>query len=425
MIKFLFKGLIRDKSRSLLPVIVVALGVILSVVFSGYIVGAMGGMISQSARFSTGHVKVVTKAYQQEISQKPIDLSILDLQETLDKLHQQFPDMDFVPRINFGGMLDVPDAQGQTRAQGTGNAMALDLRKGSHDAERLNIASSIVEGHYPTKPFEILMGDGLMARLQLKIGDQVTFFGATMDGAMSFQNLTVAGTISFGTVSLDNQTFIIDLKDAQQILDMRDASPEIFGYLPNDIYNREMTEQVRDQFNAQVDPADEYAPIMMTLGEQNNLQKLISMAEEYGSGINILFIIAMSIVLWNTGLLGGLRRYQEFGIRIALGESKKSIYKSLLSESFMVGFVGSLLGTVLGLAVVYYLQEVGIDTTAYTTNTSSTNLMISNVIRAEITPSLFYVGFIPGVCATFLGAVLSGRGIFKRQTSQLFNELGV
>ncbi|BDD00448.1 ABC transporter permease [Persicobacter psychrovividus] len=425
MIKFLFKGLIRDKSRSLLPVIVVALGVILSVVFSGYIVGAMGGMISQSARFSTGHVKVVTKAYQQEISQKPIDLSILDLQETLDKLHQQFPDMDFVPRINFGGMLDVPDAQGQTRAQGTGNAMALDLRKGSHDAERLNIASSIVEGHYPTKPFEILMGDGLMARLQLKIGDQVTFFGATMDGAMSFQNLTVAGTISFGTVSLDNQTFIIDLKDAQQILDMRDASPEIFGYLPNDIYNREMTEQVRDQFNAQVDPADEYAPIMMTLGEQNNLQKLISMAEEYGSGINILFIIAMSIVLWNTGLLGGLRRYQEFGIRIALGESKKSIYKSLLSESFMVGFVGSLLGTVLGLAVVYYLQEVGIDTTAYTTNASSTNLMISNVIRAEITPSLFYVGFIPGVCATFLGAVLSGRGIFKRQTSQLFNELGV
>ena len=39
MIKFLFKGIIRDKSRSLLPVIVVALGVFLTVFMSGFMKG--------------------------------------------------------------------------------------------------------------------------------------------------------------------------------------------------------------------------------------------------------------------------------------------------------------------------------------------------------------------------------------------------
>ncbi len=43
-----------------------------------------------------------------------------------------------------------------------------------------------------------------------------------------------------------------------------------------------------------------------------------------------IFIGAMSIVLWNAGLLGGLRRYGEFGIRLAMGETKPKIYKSLI-----------------------------------------------------------------------------------------------
>ncbi len=51
MIRFLFKGIIRDKSRSLLPVIVVALGVFLTVFMSGWFQGIMGDMIDMNARF--------------------------------------------------------------------------------------------------------------------------------------------------------------------------------------------------------------------------------------------------------------------------------------------------------------------------------------------------------------------------------------
>ena len=52
MIKFLLKGLIRDKSRSRLPVIVVAIGVMLTVFLHAYIKGFMGDMIEMNARFS-------------------------------------------------------------------------------------------------------------------------------------------------------------------------------------------------------------------------------------------------------------------------------------------------------------------------------------------------------------------------------------
>ena len=67
MIRFLFKGLWRDKSRSRVPIAVVATGVMLSVFMHAYVTGLMHDTIEMNARFFNGHVKVVTRAYAAEI----------------------------------------------------------------------------------------------------------------------------------------------------------------------------------------------------------------------------------------------------------------------------------------------------------------------------------------------------------------------
>ena len=135
-----------------------------------------------------------------------------------------------------------------------------------------------------------------------------------------------------------------------------------------------------------------------------------------------IFIIAMSIVLWNTGLLGGLRRYSEFGVRLALGEEKKHIYKTTIYEAIIIGIIGSVVGTVLGLGAAYYMQAHGWDISALLKNIG---MMLPSVYRAKVTPDLFYIGFFPGVMATVLGSALAGFAIYKRKTSQLFHELEV
>ena len=130
----------------------------------------------------------------------------------------------------------------------------------------------------------------------------------------------------------------------------------------------------------------------------------------------------MSAVLWNTGLLGGLRRYREFGIRLALGESKGMIFRSLILEAVLIGIIGSIIGTLLGLGFVFYLQTYGFDMSQYMENTS---MLMPSIVRARVTPDLFFIGFIPGLLAMVLGNMLSGRGIYKRETARLFKELEV
>ena len=52
-------------------------------------------------------------------------------------------------------------------------------------------------------------------------------------------------------------------------------------------------------------------------------------------------------------------------------------------------------------------------------------MMMPTVVRTHITPTTYYIGFIPGIFSMVLGNALAGIGIYKRQTSRLFNELEV
>lgn len=159
---------------------------------------------------------------------------------------------------------------------------------------------------------------------------------------------------------------------------------------------------------------------MNFLRNESGLSDYLDLFNVISSVIMGVFLFAMSIVLWNAGLTGSLRRYGEIGVRLAIGEDKGHIYRAMLTESMMIGFGGSILGTALGLAASYYLQMKGFNIGGMLRNNS---IMINDIIRTQITPMSYIVGFLPGMLATFCGTALSGIGIYKRQTSQLFKEL--
>ena len=424
MIRFLFKGLLRDRSRSLLPVLVVAIGVMLAVFLQGYIRGIMVDMIEQTARFSTGHVKVMTKAYAENMDQIPNDLALLDVSALINDLKKTFPDIAWVPRIKFGGLIDVPDKNGETRSQGSAMGMGIDLlSKNSDEAKRLNLKKSLVRGNLPDSADEVLISEDFSRKLEVNPGDEITLISSTMNGGMAIYNFKVSGTLRFGTTALDRGTIIADIKDVQFALDMEDAAGEILGFFPSGYYNDDLAESVLTRFNQKYsNDEDEYAPVMLRLKDQEGMALYVDLAHSMGFIVTLIFMIAMSLVLWNAGLLGGLRRYGEIGVRLAIGENKGHVYGTMIYESIMVGIAGTLVGTAIGLGFSWLMQTYGLDISEFTKNSTST-VMMPNIIRSRITPTDFYIGFIPGVISTVAGTMLSGIGIYKRKTAQLFKEL--
>ncbi|HRW95833.1 MAG TPA: hypothetical protein P5167_08305, partial [Bacteroidales bacterium] len=147
MKKFIFKGILRDKGRSLLPVIVVSLGALLTVFLYSWVTGVLGDSIEMSSNFEGGDVKIMTKAYAAEFNQFPNDLALLDVEELLKELETVFPEIDWAPRIRFGALADFPDSIGETRGQGPVAGWAMDLlSENTREPERFNLPAAIVRG---------------------------------------------------------------------------------------------------------------------------------------------------------------------------------------------------------------------------------------------------------------------------------------
>ena len=421
MLRFYIKGLFRDRSRSLMPIIVVAIGVMLVVLMQCWVTGVLGDMIVFNARFATGHVKVMSQAYNENIDQQPNDLALLGTDQVLQDLRNEFPGLEWAERIQFGGLVDAPDENGETRAQGPGGGMAIDLfSPSSKEAVRLNLEKSLVRGRMPQIPEEILLSDEFATKLGVEPGNAVTLISTTMYGAMSITNFTVSGTIKFGAAALDRGGMVADINSIRMALDMQDATGEILGYLPSGEYDDLQAASMSATFNDKYsDPEDEFSPVMLSLREQGTMTMYLDLVEYFRSLIIGIFMVAMAIVLWNSGLLGGLRRYGEMGLRIAIGEEKRHIYRSLITESIFIGLAGSIVGTAFGLFLASLLTK-GIDIGGMT---QGSNMMMQGVMKARITPDAYYIGFIPGVLATAMGTALAGIGIFKRKTAQLFKEL--
>jgi putative ABC transport system permease protein len=422
MIRFLIKGVLRDHHRCLFPIIVVIFGVLLTTVVYSYINGEMYGMIDSNARFDTGHLKIITRAYNESLSQIRNDLALVGVEKLIRSLNKEYPEYNWTARVRFAGILDVPDENGETKTQNPVFGIAVNLfGKSSTERERFNLSKSIVRGRTPEKSREVLISEELAKRMKINIGNPITLLSTSSTGALAVQNFIVCGTVQFGVAGMDRGAMITDLSDMQYALEMSDGASEILGFNKNNFYNPTVAERIKINFNSQfINLAYQFSPLMLTLGDQNELGEWLEYLQSLGFLIVGIFIIAMSIVLLNTGLMSGIRRYGEVGVRLALGEAKDRIYKSILYESLMIGTVGSVLGTALGLAVSYYLQETGVDISETLRNSS---IMAQNILRAKISFASFYIGFIPGLLATLIGTIFSGVQIFKRQTASLFKEL--
>ncbi|MBP7205454.1 MAG: FtsX-like permease family protein [Candidatus Cloacimonetes bacterium] len=421
MLKFLIKGVFRDRHRYLFPLLIVSAGVLIILLFQAFLRGYMGSFIRQTSGFETGHLKVVTRAYAELLSQKPYDLGFVDIQDELKAWSEAYPELEWAQRIHFGALLDVPDAAGETREQGEIAGFAINIFGLEAERRRMGLAKGLAEGRVPTRPGEILISAKALARLKLKLGDPVTLIGTDANGSMAMAGFRISGTVRFGVEALDRGAVIADISDIRAMLDLPGGASEILAFFKDGEYNNARATAIRDGFNARFSrEVEEFSPVMLAMSDQNDLGFLIAIMDGVFGMMSIVFIFILGIVLWNSGLMNGIRRYGEFGVRLAVGESKRHLYRSLILEAVIIGVAGSLIGVLLGVAVNWYFNLHGLDMSVFTRNTT---LMTEDIVRTELKPQDALASLIPGVLSTVLGAALAGRAIFSRQTSQLFKEL--
>ena len=124
----------------------------------------------------------------------------------------------------------------------------------------------------------------------------------------------------------------------------------------------------------------------------------------------IIFVAAMGIS--NSFLMNIMGRLPEFGVLRAMGLSRYQMFGMILSESFILGMLGSLLGLIPGMALVRYFQVHPISYESMAESFESfqgLEMVIGTALAPESTLIVLFTGLLISVSAASYPALVAIR----------------
>lgn len=136
-----------------------------------------------------------------------------------------------------------------------------------------------------------------------------------------------------------------------------------------------------------------------------------NMMQRFRTALGMLSSVAALVamfMIYNTVGIAVAQRRREMGVLRALGVERSAVRRLMIAEAMFLGFIGSLLGVVVGQLLAHaVVRGIG--------KTINSLYVQMNVDHAEVTPTLALIGVASGLVATFLSAYLPANEASKAE----------
>jgi ABC-type lipoprotein release transport system permease subunit len=390
-LKLAFRNIGRNKTRSLLSALAVAVGMSLLLLMAAVMEGEMRGAMQNSIRLQSGHLQIRPASYDEN----KISLKWEDLIENPDQVVEKVKSLPQVtaatPRLIASAILTLSDESKGVQILGIDPASEANqpFRTGMIDGQYLQADDR--EG--------ILVGQTLAEKLGLNVNDKVNLLMTTSNGDVDEQLFTVRGIYSTHIPSYDENTVFMPLAKAQAFTATENHASTIFVLL-----------QTPEQAEPVAQALSSANLKMLTWREQN---ALITQFEDFaGIALIIFYLIVLGItatVVTNTLIMAVFERTREIGILSAIGMKGRGIMAQFLAEAALLATGGVIGGLIIGGALVAYFTIYGI----YIGDYGVTGMLFEDHIYAHLTLentiTLTIVTYIITLIASLYPARLAAR----------------
>ena len=340
----------RHSRRTLLTGLAIGIAVAAVTFMDAYLEGAMTSMFEGFIQLEAGHIKVVPVEAKDRSRPLSLDKGIKGLSSLLETMETTPGVTDIAPRIRFPVLLE---SKGNSIP-----AFGLGLSFNSED-NLMNPAKILAEGRLPEDgSWDLMLGNQLAEKLGLKIGDELFMVTTDSYGGLGPGLYKICGIAHTGIGYIDRKTFYVPLSAAQEQLGMDDSVMEIACRIDS---GTEGAIPVAELMNDLLKKSGRDDIVALPWQEQGMLYEMMGMAKAYGPILMLLLgVIALTTVV-NTVLMSVMERVREIGALRAIGFQRGTVVKMILSESMLIGIVGTAAGIILGMSVAIWLNHVGID----------------------------------------------------------------
>ncbi len=366
----------RNRRRTALSLGAIAVAALSIVFLFAYIAGMKADIVSNLINYYTGEVRLRHKDFEAFERFNPLHLRVQDAAETVQALSALDEVSAVSPRLSFPGAI-FRDEQ-TLGLQGLG--LDFDRERAYQDLSAILLSGTLPDEATPEgRRIPAALGRALAERLNLKIGDDFTVLATTMSRGNNAMTFEVTGLLEFPVGSLNGTTFIAPLQDIQRLVRMDDAVTDILikstpGYTP------EETAIAVAAATARLPAAKDLITEPWT--EIDTAYSMVSIAETVYGFVALFFFVLGSTVIINTIVMTIFERKQEIGTLAAMGMAPRELQRLFFYEAGIMSFLGSALGVLAGMAVVYPFSVYGLDLRAAM---GDIDFQMSGIIYPQIT----------------------------------------
>ena len=203
----------------------------------------------------------------------------------------------------------------------------------------VGLRSKVISGTARLSPGDAILGRELAADLGVRVGDRLTLqTGAVSDSAR------VTALVDLGVRDLNRRTVIMPLRAAQNLLGLPGGATSL-DLTVNDVWAAQtLAQDLRRQFPYKIESWQESnAALVTALNAQSISTALIRGVVLVVVVLGIASVLVVSVV----------QKRREIGILRAMGATRGQILRIFLLQGAVVGAVGSLLGLLLALAMIW------------------------------------------------------------------------
>lgn len=365
-----YRDLGRNRRRSLLTMIAVALGLGLLIVMNGFIAGIMEDALQNNIRLRTGHMQLRANSYNEEdLSLQWKDL-IVDPEVLVAHVSALPAVKAAAPVLWAGGILATPDDSVGLQVYG------IDTTSSIYDP----IRAAMVAGAFPEADDRtgIVIGKRLADSLQLSVGRNASLTIVNGDGQANEGVFTVRGLFATGIPGYDESAALLPLSKAQALSNAQRRASAVVILLHDQAETESIAAALRGPNVA-----------VLTWSDLNQLLvQTVQTSQGFYIILDAIVILIVAVIIANTLLMSVFERIREMGILGALGMKGRHMMQMLLLEAAGLGLAGMVIGVVLGLGGVAYLATVGFAIGDMAT-VAGNGMALSATMRARFVPGTF------------------------------------
>ena len=393
LLRLAWKNIWRSRSRSLVVMGSVTVGVWALLFGTGFMNGFLVGYMANVINHDISHIQVHHPKFKNDF----------DIKYYIPNGHDKTAAVSRWPEVQAATdrMLVTGMISSARKAAG------IQIRGIIPDREAAvtRLDSLVAEGGYFTgiKRNPMLLGAKLAENLGVKVRSKVVLTFNDAHGNITAAAFRVAGIVKSSSVAINEHYVFVRQQDLQPLLGLGDQVHEIAILAQPRANLQELVQRYQAAYPE--DMAETWKEISPELAVMN---------EMYGNMLYLLMGIILTALIFgivNTMLMAVLERHRELGMLMAVGMSKRRVFGMIMSETVMLGLAGAPLGLLLGWTTVSYYADQGVDLTKYSEGLAAFGY--SSILYPYVAPEVYGIITIGVFITALLAAIYPARKAIK------------